>query len=78
MHTCKIKPSAFTCRTCLDVADSCNAIPDCDKCKHQTMRYDLIQIGSNFWGGYAIVQAEGKLQKVALDRVYDIQEKECS
>lgn len=75
MKTCKIKPLNSTCKMCLDVADSCDAISDCNKCKHQTMRYDLIQIGSNFLGGYAIVQSEGKLEKVALGRVYDIQEK---
>lgn len=75
MQTCKVKPLNSTCKMCFDVADSCDAIPDCNKCKHQTMRYDLIQIGSNFWGGYAIVQSEGKLEKVALGRVYDIQEK---
>lgn len=78
MQTCKIKPLSSTCRDCMDIADSFDAIPDCKKCSHQTKRYDLIQIGSNFWGGYAIIQSEGKLQKVALDRVYDVQEKECS
>ena len=78
MKTCKVKPHSSTCRTCMDIADSFDAIPDCKKCSHQTKRYDLIQIGSNFWGSYAIVQSEGKLQKVALDRVYDVQEKECS
>lgn len=76
MKTCKIKPHISTCRMCNDVADSCNAIPDCKKCSHQITRYDLIQIGSNFWGSYAIVQVKGKLEKVSLDRVYDIQEKE--
>ena len=78
MQTCKIKPLSSTCRDCMNIADSFNSIPDCNKCLYQTKRYDLIQIGSNFCGGYAIVQSEGKLQKVALDRVYDIQEKECS
>ena len=48
MKTCKIKPHGSTCRDCMDIADSFNSIPDCNKCSYQTKRYDLIQIGSNF------------------------------
>lgn len=78
MKTCKIKPLASNCRSCMDIAESCNHIPDCNNCSYNTTRYEIVQIGSNFWGDYAIVQVKGKLEKVSLGRVYDIQEKECN
>ncbi len=74
MKTCKVRKPAYVCRNCVEMAMSYNETPDCKSCTNE--RYDLIQIGSNFWGGYAIVQANGKLEKVSLNRVYDIQEKE--
>ncbi len=61
---------------CSDMAESCNAIPNCKECSYNTTRYDLIEIGSNFWGSFAFVQKNGKIEKVSLDRVYDIKEKE--
>lgn len=72
--TCKIKPLESTCRFCLETAMSFDAQPDCRDCLRQAIRYELIEIGHNFWGSFAIVQAGGKLSKVSLSRVYDIRE----
>lgn len=74
MKTCKIKPTADDCRSCMDIAETFDAIPDCNTCSHNTKRYELIEIVSNFWESFAIVQAGGKLSKVSLSRIYDIQE----
>lgn len=76
MKTCKVKPPASACCSCIDIAESYNHTPDCKNCSYNTTRYEIVQIGSNFWGGYAIIQNEGKLEKISLDRVYDVQEKE--
>lgn len=33
------------------------------------------QIGTSFWSGdYAMVQKDGKIQKVSLKRIYDVRE----
>ena len=36
----------------------------------------LLQIGAGFFGSYAFVLADGKIEKVSLDRVFDIQERD--
>lgn len=36
---------------------------------------ELLQIGTSFWSGdYAMVQKDGKIQKVSLKRIYDVRE----
>lgn len=73
--TCKIRPSESRCKCCLDAAESFDEIPDCKLCSYNTNRYEIIQIGSSFWGGYAIILINGYLEKVSLGRIYDIKEK---
>ncbi len=76
--TCKIKPSASRCQMCNEIAESYDEIPNCKDCSYNVSRYELIQIVTNFWGSYAIVEINGYLEKVSINRVYDIQEKECN
>lgn len=73
--TCKIRPSESRCKLCLDTAEGFDEIPDCKLCSYNTNRCEIIQIGSSFWGGYAIILMNGCLEKVSLSRVYDIKEK---
>lgn len=70
--TCKIKPTASECCMCADTADYFNGEPNCRNCRYNTTRYELIGIGSGLFNDYAFVQTNGKIQKVALDRVYDV------
>jgi peroxiredoxin len=52
-----------------------NMVDDCSRCKLNTDTYELLQIGTGFWSGdYAMVQKDGKITKVSLNRVYDIKE----
>ncbi len=71
MKTCKVRPRDSSCRLCYDnYADFVN----CVECEATRSEYELIEFGANFWGPYAIVQRNGKAEKVDLDRVYDIKE----
>lgn len=54
----------------------CKVRPDystCSACVATT--YELLQVGTGFWSGdYAMVQKDGKITKVSLNRVYDVKE----
>lgn len=70
---CKVKPSGFECHMCSDIAESCNTIPDCVNCVYDEP-CELISVGSNFWSGdYAMILRNGQIEKVSLDRVYDVE-----
>jgi hypothetical protein len=49
-------------------------LPDCSKCGYRSKRYELVEIVHGIFNDYAFVQADGKIHKVALDRVCDIKE----
>ena len=52
-----------------------DVVDDCSKCKLNTDTYELLQVGTGFWSGdYAMVQKDGKITKVSLNRVYDVKE----
>lgn len=73
MKTCKVKPTYTTCRMCVDMQMTLDVIKSCVGCELDTGEYELLQVGTGFWSGdYAIVQKDGKIEKVALSRVYDI------
>lgn len=77
MKVCKVRPSASTCSACLDMQIEYKQIRNCAECSCNTQEYELLQIGTSFWSGnYAMVLANGRVEKVALDRVHDIREKE--
>lgn len=62
----RLKPSTSTCHMCYEMAMSCNAIPPCEDC-YDTV--DIISTGSNFWGSYAIIARNGRLEEVGLHRL---------
>jgi len=72
MTTCKVKPTASECVMCADTSDFFDQIPDCSKCGYKTKTYELIKVVSGFFNDYAFVQSNGTIQKVSLDRVYDV------
>ena len=76
MKFCKVKPTADACVMCSGVDDYFGVISDCNKCSYNTTEYELLQIGKGIFGAYAFVLANGQVQQVSLDRVYDIKEKE--
>lgn len=72
---CKVKPDRSTCSACLETQMMFDVVDDCSKCELNTREYELIQIGTSFWSSdYAMVQYDGKIEKVSLNRVYDIRE----
>lgn len=72
MKVCKVRPDRSICSQCLAISDASGIIPDCKACADT---YELLQIGAGFLSvGYAIVQKDGKITKVALSRVYDVKE----
>lgn len=76
MRTCKVIPELSACSACLETQQMFDMVDDCNKCELKNRIYDVIEVGSNFWGGYAIVSYDGKLEKVSLDRIFDIKNKE--
>ena len=72
MKICKVKPDHATCSACVETQQIFDVVDDCSKCKLNTEIYELLQIGTSFWSGdYAMVQKDGKIQKVSLKRIYD-------
>ena len=76
MRICKVKPSYYDCDRCNTVSEYFDEIPHCAKCSLKNKTYELIDIKHGFFNDYAFVLADGKISKVSLDRVYDIQEVE--
>lgn len=75
MRICKVRPNRNQCCACLDNQISNNVVLDCQTCSLNTKTYELLQIGTGFWSGnYAMVQNDGKIEKVALNRIYDVKE----
>jgi hypothetical protein len=50
-----------------------DVVDDCNKCELKNRIYELVNTCSDFWGGYAIVLYEGKIEKVSLKRVHNIE-----
>ena len=76
MKICKVRPDRSTCSACVATQEMFNVVDDCGKCnKRNTDTYELLQIGTGFWSGnYAMVQKDGEITKVPLNRVYDVKE----
>ena len=75
MKICKVRPDRSTCSACVATQEMFNVVDDCGKCKLTTDTYELLQIGTGFWSGnYAMVQKDGEITKVSLNRVYDVKE----
>lgn len=72
MKICKVRPNCSTCSACIATQEMFNVVDDCSRCKSNTDTYELLQVGTGFWSGdYAMVQKDGKITKVSLNRVYD-------
>lgn len=75
MKICKVRPDRSTCSACIATQEMFNVVDDCSKCKLNTDTYELLQTGTGFWSGdYAMVQKDGEITKVSLNRVYDVKE----
>lgn len=75
-RVCKIHPLYSECRNCLEIQMEGEFVSDCTKCLRNTEEYELLGVGSGFFGAYAMVQKDGKIEKVSLSRVHDIRHKD--
>ena len=76
MKVCKVKPHPNTCHVCIDMQNTYNQFESCSECIHTNEEYELISVGTSLKGGdWAMVLKGGKIEKVALNRVYDVKEK---
>lgn len=75
-RVCKIHPLYSECRNCLEIQMEGEFVSDCTKCARNTTEYELLGIGNGFWGAYAMVQKDGKIEKVSLSRIYDVRHKD--
>jgi hypothetical protein len=70
---CKVKPKYDTCCVCIDEHSDRHEFIDCQKCKLHIPEYEVLKIGYTlFKGDYAIVLLDGKVERVSLDRLFDV------
>ena len=80
MKICKVKPDYSKCCECVDEQISYNESISCSECPPFSGVYELISVctGGFLKGDYAIVQKDGHIEKVPLNRIYDVKEKPMS
>lgn len=78
MKICKVYPTASHCRMCVDTWESYSGniyqMPDCKQCEFNTREYKIVNFVSGLFCTYALLECDGKLEKVLIDRIHDIQE----
>lgn len=73
MLYCKVKPSKEECRACVNSAFRVGDRPDCNNCVDTCFECRLINVGYNRTiGDWAMVVRDGVIERVALDRVFDV------
>lgn len=74
MRICKVKPDSATCHACVETQEMFGVVDDCGRCDVKIREYELVKVGVSFWVAYALVMKDGVINKVSLNRVYDIRE----
>ena len=76
-RTCRVKPRAEICEHCHDAYRQYRAYFNCQTCEEFNKRHELIHIGigtGELGEDFALVNMDGEIKRVALDRIRDIQE----
>ena len=80
MKICKVYPTKSQCRMCVDAwelySDDVSQMPDCKQCVFNTQEYKIVDFVSGLFNTYALLECGGKLEKVLISRLHDIQEVE--
>lgn len=76
MKICRIKPTAEDCAKCREIEEVTGSTVLCSECAHGKKWYELLNINAGVFGDYAFVARDGKISKVGLDRIYDLQEED--
>ena len=75
MKICKVRPDHSTCSACVATQEMIKKYKEGAEEINESDTYELLQVGTGFWSGdYAMVQKDGKITKVSLNRVYDVKE----
>lgn len=73
MCFCKVQPSEEECSRCRIQAFYLETELNCEECMWKNNVYELINVGYNrSIGNWAMVLKDGKIERVKLERVYDI------
>lgn len=72
MKVCKVKPDSSVCSGCYDTAIMFGGKISCKDCNKE--EYELIETHCSLWTSYAVIVKKGKLQKVPMDRIYDVRD----
>jgi hypothetical protein len=60
----------------MDVEEALNLTIACQKCRYNTKRFEIVGFTSGLFADYALVTLGGYVEKVNIDRIYDIREDE--
>ena len=72
---CKVEPSPTQCQTCTNAQyEYCDDV-SCDMCSYKQRIYEILGFAVGTFGtGYAFLLREGKIYKVSIDRLFDVNE----
>jgi hypothetical protein len=77
MKICNIEPDVNVCEECLNMTETCGVYDvDCRECHLKTDVYELISVGSNFFGAFGIVVKDGKAETIPLHKIINIKDME--
>lgn len=76
MKTCKLRPTAKECCRCIDSEDALNITISCNNCRYNTKRFELLGYVGGAFSQYALVNSGGIVEKVNINRIYDIREED--
>lgn len=74
MKTCKLRPTTSECRRCMDVEEALDLTIACNKCRYNTKRFEILGYVGGAFSQYALVNSGGIVEKVNINRIYDIRE----
>ena len=78
MKVCKVRPSRSQCRMCIDTWETLSGdtsqMPDCKTCVLNTQEYKIVDFANGLFCTYALLECNGRLEKVLINRLCDIRE----
>lgn len=75
MRICKIHPSNNDCCCCIDDQLTTGKKIECSGCLANQPEHEILQIITTIFGKvYALVIVDGKIKKLPIDNIYDVQE----
>lgn len=80
MTICKVYPARSQCSMCIDTwelySGIASEIPNCKECELNTREYKIVGYVNGLFYTYALLECDGKLEKVLISRLHDIREVE--